>query len=211
MKTKNDGETPFFPATAMPDADWWHALWPAPEEVVRRLGVDSGMRVLDVCCGDGHFAVALAGVVGAAGYVFAVDLDEALLAGARRRVEESGYAGRVGWRAIDACRLDSLEEVPFDAVFLANTFHGVPDKGALARAVHGVLRPGGAFIVVNWHKRSREETPVLGLPRGPKTALRMTPEAVGDAVCPHGFSVHGVVDVGPYHYGAVFNKIGNGS
>jgi len=38
------------------------------------------------------------------------------------------------------------------------------------------LKSGGRFVVVNWHQRPREETTILGEPRGPKTDLRMSPE-----------------------------------
>lgn len=31
-----------FPATIMPDRDWWHALWPDPEAVLRTIGRVSG-------------------------------------------------------------------------------------------------------------------------------------------------------------------------
>ncbi|TCS63584.1 class I SAM-dependent methyltransferase [Varunaivibrio sulfuroxidans] len=197
----------FFPATAMPDADWWNALWPDPQAVVRALGVESGMRVLDLCCGDGHFTAALAAVVGPLGRVWGADLDDDLLDAARLRIEKSGAAGWVDWRVMDACDLKDIAEAPLDAVFLANTFHGVPDKGGLARAVREVLGADGAFIIVNWHKKEREETPVLGQPRGPRGELRMTPEQTVGVVLPQGFTLHGVVDVGPYHYGAVFTKL----
>lgn len=49
----------FFPATAMPDNAWWSALWPEPGDVVRRLGIETGMTVLDLCCGDGYFTAPL--------------------------------------------------------------------------------------------------------------------------------------------------------
>ena len=45
----------FFPTTVMPDRQWWAALWPDPESVVRSLGVEPGKVVLDLCCGDGYF------------------------------------------------------------------------------------------------------------------------------------------------------------
>ena len=44
-----------FPATLMPDSDWWHALWPNPDAVLRNVGIKPGKRVVDLCCGDGHF------------------------------------------------------------------------------------------------------------------------------------------------------------
>jgi hypothetical protein len=38
------------------------------------------------------------------------------------------------------------------------------------------MKPDGQFAIVNWHKRPREETPILGEPRGLKTELRMASE-----------------------------------
>lgn len=91
-------------------------------------------------------------------------------------------------------------------VLIANTFHGVPDKSRLAGAVAAVLKPRGRFAVVNWHRRPREETMILGEPRGPKTEMRMTPAEVAAAVEPAGLKLVTVVELPPYHYGAVFEK-----
>ena len=44
-----------FPATIMPDKDWWQTLWPDPEAVLRSVGIEPEMNVVDLCCGDGHF------------------------------------------------------------------------------------------------------------------------------------------------------------
>jgi hypothetical protein len=89
---------------------------------------------------------------------------------------------------------------------LANAFHGVPDRERLARSVHGALAPWGLFAVVNWHQRLREETTVLGEPRGPRTELRMSPEQTARPVEAGGLKLVQVVEVPPYHYGAVFKR-----
>ena len=89
---------------------------------------------------------------------------------------------------------------------MANAFHGVPERTRLARAVADALRQHGHFVIVNWHARPREETPTLGEPRGPATELRMTPEATRAAVEPGGFRLHRLVELPPYHYGAIFEK-----
>jgi predicted methyltransferase len=91
-------------------------------------------------------------------------------------------------------------------VFLANAFHGVPDKTRLAHAVHDILKPGGLFAIVSWHARPREETTVLGVPRGPATESRMTPEQTIVSVEPGGFKFRSRVEVSPYHYGVVFER-----
>jgi ubiquinone/menaquinone biosynthesis C-methylase UbiE len=106
----------------------------------------------------------------------------------------------------DAYNIEKVVPQPVDHVFLANAFHGVPDKPRLARAVHNVLKPGGLFAIVSWYARPREETTVLGDPRGPTTELRMTPEQTIAVVEPGGLKFRNRVDVSPYHYGAVFER-----
>jgi SAM-dependent methyltransferase len=95
---------------------------------------------------------------------------------------------------------------PADFVFMANAFHGVPDRSRLAQAVASALKTDGYFAIVNWHKRPREETPILGEPRGPKTELRMSPEETIKAVEGRGLKFTKIVEVPPYHYGVVFQR-----
>lgn len=52
-----------FPATTMPDRDWWAALWPDPG-ALRSLGVAPGMVAVDQCLGDGYFTAPCARHVG---------------------------------------------------------------------------------------------------------------------------------------------------
>jgi len=194
-----------FPATIMPDNDWWHALWPDPEAVLYAVDIRPDMQVVDLCCGDGHFTSPMCRLVHP-GRTWALDLDADLLGQAEQACRENpNFHAVLG----DARDLPALLDGPVDFVFIANTFHGVPDKTALSRAVHDTLGKGGRFAIINWYRRPREETTVLGQPRGPDTELRMEPEDVRQEVEPAGFTLEKVVDVGPYHYGAVFVKSAN--
>lgn len=190
-----------FPATAMPDRKWWAALWPNPKAVLHSLGIAPGMTVLDLCCGDGWFTAPLALLTD--GKVFGLDLDPEMLDAARAETARLG-AHTAGWIEGDARDLDALLPGKVDYVLIANTFHGVPDQAALARAVAAVLKPGGLFAIVNWHARPRGETPVLDQPRGPGEEMRMTPAQTRRAVEPSGFVSEWTVELPPYHYGAVF-------
>ncbi len=190
-----------FPATGMPDRDWWSALWPDPEGTLRALGITPDMTVLDLCCGDGWFTAPLARMTG--GRCYGLDLDPDMLAQAREEVARAGT--RVaGWITGDARDLPALLPEKVDFVLIANTFHGVPDQAALAAAVAATLKPDGLFAIVNWHARPREETPVLSQPRGPKSEMRMTPEQTRAVVEPAGFKLDKLVELPPFHYGAVF-------
>ena len=87
---------------------------------------------------------------------------------------------------------------------MANAFHGVPDRSRLSHAVRAVLKPGGQFAIINWHPRPREETTVLGEPRGPRTELRMSTQETTVAVEESGLERGRLIEVPPYHYAAVF-------
>jgi ubiquinone/menaquinone biosynthesis C-methylase UbiE len=192
----------FFKGIEMPTAGWWEALWPDPAKILAQVGVKSGMDVIDLCSGDGWFTLQIGKLVR---HVTAIDLDRKLLDVARVRLAESGIANGdfVEGNAYD---IDKLVSRSAELVFMANAFHGVPERTRLARAVANTLVPHGHFAIVNWHARPREETTILGEPRGPSTELRMKPEATRAAVEPAGFRLHQVVELPPYHYGAIFEK-----
>jgi SAM-dependent methyltransferase len=192
----------YFEGTGMPDPGWWEALWPDPAGVIRDIGVALGMTVVDLCSGDGWFTLQLSKIGRA---VIAIDIDGRLLETARVRLAESGLTNCVFVEA-NAYDVAKVVRDRVDYVFLANAFHGVPDKPRIARAVHDVLKPGGLFAVVNWHARPREETTVLGEPRGPATELRMTPEETIAAVQSSGLAFQRQIEVPPYHYAAMFKR-----
>jgi len=193
----------FFQGTEMPTAGWWEALWPDPAAALAAVGLRSGMDAIDLCSGDGWFTLQIAKF---ARHVSAIDIDPALLDVARHRLAESGVAN-CEFIAGDAYDIAKLVGPP-DFVFMANAFHGVPDRARLAQAVANALKPNGEFAIVNWHKRPREETPILGEPRGPKTELRMSPDETIKSVEAGGLKSKKMVEIPPYHYGVVFKRSG---
>jgi protein-L-isoaspartate O-methyltransferase len=191
----------FFQGTEMPTAGWWEALWPNPAGVLAAVSLRPSMGVIDLCSGDGWFTLQIAKV---ARHVFAIDIDPTLLEVARHRLAENGVTNCT-FKAGDAYDIAKLTS-PADFVFMANAFHGVPDPIRLAQAVKDALKADGRFAIVNWHKRSREETPILGEPRGPKTELRMSPEETIKSVEEGGLKFIKIVEIRPYHYGVVFTR-----
>jgi ubiquinone/menaquinone biosynthesis C-methylase UbiE len=195
----------FFQGTEMPSAGWWEALWPDPAKVLNAVGMVPGVDVVDLCSGDGWFTLQIAKIVRR---TVAIDLDPKLLDVARLRLGEARISN-CDYVAGDAYEIVKLVPQRVDLVFMANAFHGVPDRLRLARAVREVLKPGGRFAIVNWHQRPREETTILGEPRGPITELRMSPNQTIDALAPAGLKLSELVEVPPYHYGAVFELSGS--
>ena len=192
----------FFVGTEMPNAGWWEALWPHPTGVLAKVGLKSGMDVIDLCAGDGWFTLQIAKV---ARHVAAIDINPALLDVAQARLKEASVSN-CDFIAGDAYELPRLWPKPVDFVFMANAFHGVPEPKRLVAAVKESLKPGGRFAIVNWHARPREETTVLGEPRGPRSELRLTPEKTIAAVEAGGLRFSKLVEIPPYHYGAIFER-----
>ena len=187
----------------MPTAAWWEALWPDPAAVLAAVDMTPGMEVVDLCSGDGWFTLQIAKI---ARHATAIDIDPSLLELARRRLAEQGVT-KCDFVAGNAYDVAKLVPRRVDFVFMANAFHGVPDRTRLARAVAEALKPRGRFAIVNWHQRPREETTILGEPHGPKTELRMAPDHVVTAVETSGLKITKITEIPPYHYGAVFTRM----
>lgn len=106
------------------------------------LGLPAGARVLDLCCGMGRHALALAEL----GYqVTGVDLSATLLEEAKRH----DSAGAVTWLRGDM--RDVPLEGPFDAVVNLFTSFGYfardEENGAVLQEMDRLLRPGGRFLL----------------------------------------------------------------
>lgn len=196
-------ENIMFPATSMPDNDWWHTLWPNPKNVIRDLEVKKGAIAIDLCCGDGYFTFPLAEE---SSEVYGIELDGDLLEQAKKEGEAHQVTNCI-WVQGDAMKITKMVTKPVDFILIANTFHGIPDKETLGKSMLSVLKPQGELAIINWHKKPREETMVLGLPRGPKTEMRMSPTEVKDVLLPLGFVFKSLIELPPYHYGSIFTKI----
>jgi protein-L-isoaspartate O-methyltransferase len=190
-----------FEGTEMPTAGWWEALWPDPAGVLDKLGLKAGMAAVDLCCGDGWFTLHVAKV---ARRVIAIDVDRKFLDIACAYLGKNGVTN-CSFVYGDAYDIASLAP-PADFVFLANVFHGVPDKPRLAGAIRQALRPGGRLAIVNWHQRPREDTKIMGEARGPKIELRMSPDQTIQAVEAGELTFTRLVELPPYHYGVVFER-----
>ena len=113
------------------------------------LGIGAGMRVIDLCCGDGLFTLPMARI---ASDVVAIDLDHEMIERTRAKIEGAGLSNCHLIEG-DAYDVAELARERADAVFMANTFHGVPDKVRLNRAVGAALKRDRVCIVV---KRRRQ-------------------------------------------------------
>jgi SAM-dependent methyltransferase len=137
----------------------------ATEADLRLLGDVRGRRVLDLGCGAGENAVALA-LQGA--HVIALDRSHAQLALGRRLADEREV--RVEWHESDAADLAFLRADSIDLALAVALLDEVDDVDRLFRQVHRVLRPGCAFVFSYTHPvalcAARDDTAPGALPLG---------------------------------------------
>jgi ubiquinone/menaquinone biosynthesis C-methylase UbiE len=117
------------------------ALWAS--DLVERVNVQAGDRVLDVACGTGVVARAAADRAGASGHVVGLDINPAMLAVARS-VRSSGAA--IEWHEASAESLP-FADGSFDVVVSSLGLQFVPDKSAALREIWRVLVPDGHLAI----------------------------------------------------------------
>jgi len=116
------------------------------EHDLKLIGDVAGKRVLDLGCGDGSAAVALAreGAV-----VIAVDASSARLARARRLADD--HEVRVEFRAADLADLAFMRADSVDVVFSALAVDTVDDAARVFRQAQRVLKPNAPFVFSHAH------------------------------------------------------------
>ena len=110
------------------------------ERVWQALALRPGARVLDVGCGSGQWAVALAR---RGGEVTGVDLSPKMIARAERHAAEAGVTVR--WQVGEAAGIPG-PDAAHDAVLARVVLQLVPDVPAALAEFRRVLRPGGRLL-----------------------------------------------------------------
>ena len=116
------------------------------ETLVQSIGITSGMKVLDLGCGDGTTAVPAARL---GADVLGVDIARNLVEAAQRRAAEAGLANlRV--QQGDASNLSALENRTFDRVVSIFGAMFAPRPLEVAQEMVRVTKPGGRIVMGNW-------------------------------------------------------------
>ena len=122
-----------------------------PQSNILQAGFKPGEKIGDFGCGSGHGALALSGIVGERGKIYAVDIQRDLL----HTLEKDISARRI--KNIDLIRGDiekeggtHLHDESLDSVVLSNVLFQIDDFPGLMREIWRTLKPGGKLLVSDW-------------------------------------------------------------
>ena len=159
--------------------------------LLERLGGSvAGLEVLEIGCGRGVGSELILERF-AARRVLAFDLDEDMVARARRRLVRFG-ADRARVEVADVTTLP-CDDQTFDAAFDFGILHHVPDWQAAVAEVRRVLRPGGRFFFEEVTARALRRWHYRALTVHPREN-RFAPDEFADELARNGLTILGGVE-----------------
>lgn len=116
------------------------------ERLVASLGVEPGMTVLDLGCGDGTTAIPAARL---GANVLGVDIARNLVAAGNKRAADENLAS-IRFQQGDATNLEAIEDQRFDLVVSIFGAMFAPNPFDVAAEMVRVTKRGGRIVMGNW-------------------------------------------------------------
>lgn len=122
-------------------------LFENPEKMLGPF-VREGMVILEPGCGMGYFTLPLARMVGPAGRVIAIDIQEKMISALRKRAKKADLLNRMDLRVIKPGNMDLIDlNGTIDLVIAIHMVHEIPDQNLFFEEMVKVLKPGGKLFM----------------------------------------------------------------
>jgi SAM-dependent methyltransferase len=118
-----------------------------PRQLVRLLGIQSGMTVADIGAGSGYYVVRLSPIVGPQGRIIAQDVVPKYLWGLRRRVRDLGLRNVI--IGLGEPHDPRLPADSIDVAILVHMYHEIAQPYALLYNLVPSLKPGARVGIVD--------------------------------------------------------------
>ena len=167
-----------------------------PDLAMRLLRVERGAIVADLGAGSGYFTIRLARAVGAAGRVYAVDIQQGMLDLLQKAVAREKLTNVVP--VLGAFDDPRLPAGALDLVLMVDVYHEFSQPQVMLQHIKRALRPGGRLVLLEY----RAEDPDVPI----RPEHKMTKAQVKLEVEHEGFRQQRVFDDLPRQHLIVFTK-----
>jgi ubiquinone/menaquinone biosynthesis C-methylase UbiE len=117
------------------------------ERVVDTLAIKPGEKIGDLGAGSGLFTRPLARKTGERGLVYAIDIDQALLAHVEKSAKQTGIKNiRTVLAAVDDPKIPE----PVDLIVIIDTLHHIQNQAAYLKNLKRYLKPEGRVAVIDF-------------------------------------------------------------
>lgn len=169
-----------------------------PEKLLKAIPVEPGMNVVDMGCGNGHYAVMAGQLAGSKGQVQALDILEDALSQTATLARLHGIQNI----STKVCNLElfgacGLPEQSTDLAIMSGLLHQLKNKTNALREAYRLLKTGGRLLLVEWTKDS---------PLGPAQSERLEEEGVRKLLEESGFRPVSSLPAGSFHYALLYTK-----
>lgn len=171
-----------------------------PLEIFKKIGLSSGMRVVDMGCGrTGHFVFPAARAVGEKGIVYAVDILKDVLKSLGSWIRSEGIDNvQTIWSDIEKINKTPIPTKSADVCFFMNVVSHLKDKDSALSEAARLIKDDGQVVVVDWSRG-------LGT-LGPQNGAEANPQQVIDIAENCGLRLVENFSCSDYHYCLLFKK-----
>lgn len=163
-----------------------------PVETLKRVGLQEDDVLCDIGAGSGIFSLAAAGIT--KNKIYALDIDEEMLAIIRGKMEIAGVNNIEPVKVADAHW--GIPDQTVDMALMVTVLHEIDPKTDYLKEVKRILKRNGKFVAIEFHKR---ETPM-----GPPVKNRLGKDEITGMLANLGFHVRDEFDMGANLYCLVF-------
>ncbi len=122
-----------------------------PQTNVLQAGFKPGDKIGEFGCGSGHVALALSGIVGEHGKVYAIDLQQDVLTHLRDTLLRRGVKNvDTVYGDVEKAGGTRLRDHVLDGIVLSNVLFQIEDTDGLISEVKRTLASGGKLMVTDW-------------------------------------------------------------
>ena len=119
-----------------------------PKNILKKLNIKSGYRVLDFGCGPGSYSFSASRLVGSNGKVFALDNNPLAIGRVKKIAIKNGFDN------IETILSDyktNLADNSIDVILLFDVYHELDSKVQVLEELCSVLKPEGILYVSDHH------------------------------------------------------------